>query len=61
MKKKFQVEVAISNKDLGRQSSISHQLTRFIARIFCQLANFKRLTPTFFLVADNETDHIFKI
>ena len=49
MTKKFQVEVAINYKDMGGQSSLSHLLTSFKARILCQLANLKCLTLRFFL------------
>ena len=56
MTKKFQVEVAISYNDVGGQSSLSHQLTCFKARILCQLDLLKCLNPRFFLVADNESE-----
>ena len=39
--KKFQVEVAISYKDMGSQSSLCHQFRCFKARILCHLANLK--------------------
>ena len=48
MTKKFQVEVAITYEDMGRQCSLFHQLTYFEARILCQLANLKCLTLRFF-------------
>ena len=48
MTKKFQVEVAISYKDMGGQSQLSHQLTRFKAQILYQLGNLKCLTLRFF-------------
>ena len=37
--KKFQVKVAINYKDTGGQTSLSHQLIYFKARILCQVAN----------------------
>ena len=37
MKNKFQVEVAISYKDMGGQSSLFHQLAYFKARILNQM------------------------
>ena len=53
--KKCQVEVAISYKDMGGRSSLSHQLPCFKARIICQLAHLKYLNKVF-LVADNESE-----
>ena len=54
MSKKFQVEVAISYKDMEGQSSLSHLHIRFKARILCQLANYA--SPSGFLVANNKSE-----
>ena len=48
MIKKFQVEVAISYKDMEGQSSLSHQLIRFKARISRQSTNLKCVTLRLF-------------
>ena len=46
--KKFHVEVAISYKEMGGQTSLFHQFTFLIARIIRQLTNLKCLTLRFF-------------
>ena len=52
---KFQVEVAISYKDMKGLRSLSCELTCFKARILRQLDDVKCLTLRFFLADDNES------